>query len=772
MDVLADSNTEEHLNQLLPLIKKSVKDKALGSFVLEMERSFDSAEQELESVSLNNAEDIILSLESINKFQTRATAIQSQVLDISSNLRQTGDKLTNLKKTCVKYKKIHNKISETIFVLKSCLQLLEKTNQVVELTTNDNHFLALKTLDDLSSLSLNDVDSFQFVEAITKSVPEFRTKIKDDCLNAFKKWLFLLEQQWVHIGASASSTFESISTRWLECQIEDQALRNFNVNSSVEVSLRQERLNPFQFDMSPAFNALLVFQTLADTSALSEEALVEWKRKSDRLVYTTNRSLERTSFALFEKTLHEYAGFLISEIVIGQKTHNQIDLSVRDVHLTQAVTDLALHSVKQLGDSEESFIRLRSCIGSLVMIMDHYRFDSDLLYSAQLLVFEDYSNLLVSQFDLTLLFQQDDSMSMTVTDPKTFGSIVSSVWYIPREIQNEFEKNKTVYPKVLAFSLVYPQACQEIRRCIKKHFKFWSQYFKIERRFDPVVKVFAKNIDRTLLKIVSVLKPKLNTTNKEEITTNLINLEFFTNSVKEIEKYLEETVPGHPKLVLGSYHEFYSLKKLAEDKLFDMVDSKVEDLMDFASWDWSTDLFYKEPQFFVRDIGDFLEMLFSTTLVNLTTSLKKLLLFRTFDLLANYFMRFLYEDATCISEAGLTNFDNDVTYIESIINSLNGSADHSDSDDTDKNVSLQSMFYELRQSINLLKAGSLDEFKDAKFRMRHFDRIKPEKALLLIEKLSAVQALRDEATSTPDLEFSPGPENVFARFGHKFKNGH
>lgn len=99
----------------------------------------------------------------------------------------------------------------------------------------------------------------------------------------------------------------------------------------------------------------------------------------------------------------------------------------------------------------------------------------------------------------------------------------------------------------------------------------------------------------------------------------------------------------------------------------------------------------------------------------------------------------------------------DITYIESIINELNGQNQNQSVDEDEEksieehsiptSVSLQSTFIELRQLINLLKSGTLDEFKEQSIRMRKYDRIKPEDAISAIHKLEREPEIEKSQTN-------------------------
>lgn len=69
----------------------------------------------------------------------------------------------------------------------------------------------------------------------------------------------------------------------------------------------------------------------------------------------------------------------------------------------------------------------------------------------------------------------------------------------------------------------------------------------------------------------------------------LINLEHFENACHDLEQLLIEarssTSAGGP-LKLNATEEFRNNKKTAEKRIFELVNSKIDDLMDAAEYNW------------------------------------------------------------------------------------------------------------------------------------------------------------------------------------------
>lgn len=74
-----------------------------------------------------------------------------------------------------------------------------------------------------------------------------------------------------------------------------------------------------------------------------------------------------------------------------------------------------------------------------------------------------------------------------------------------------------------------------------------------------------------------------------QIVQILINLEHFETACQELEQLLirarSSTSAGGP-LKLNATEEFRNNKKTAEKRIFELVNSKIDDLVDTAEYDW------------------------------------------------------------------------------------------------------------------------------------------------------------------------------------------
>ena len=100
----------------------------------------------------------------------------------------------------------------------------------------------------------------------------------------------------------------------------------------------------------------------------------------------------------------------------------------------------------------------------------------------------------------------------------------------------------------------------------------------------------SQSLDELLTeKVCQSLVERLNSQYLGQIVQILINLEHFETACKELEHLLirarSSTSAGGP-ITLKATDQFRGHKKTAEKRIFELVNSKIDDLVDTSDYDW------------------------------------------------------------------------------------------------------------------------------------------------------------------------------------------
>jgi hypothetical protein len=103
-------------------------------------------------------------------------------------------------------------------------------------------------------------------------------------------------------------------------------------------------------------------------------------------------------------------------------------------------------------------------------------------------------------------------------------------------------------------------------------------------------KLCAKSLDELLSqKVCRSLVERLSSQYLGQIVQILINLEHFEVACQELEHLLlaaRSAISTGENVVLSATEEFRSHKKTAEKRIFELVNSKIDDLIETAEYDW------------------------------------------------------------------------------------------------------------------------------------------------------------------------------------------
>lgn len=105
-----------------------------------------------------------------------------------------------------------------------------------------------------------------------------------------------------------------------------------------------------------------------------------------------------------------------------------------------------------------------------------------------------------------------------------------------------------------------------------------------------MAKLHEKSLDELLSeKVCQSLVERLSSQYLGQIVQILINLEHFEVACQELEQLLlaaRSAVSAGENVVLNATEEFRSHKKTAEKRIFELVNSKIDDLIETAEYDW------------------------------------------------------------------------------------------------------------------------------------------------------------------------------------------
>lgn len=173
---------------------------------------------------------------------------------------------------------------------------------------------------------------------------------------------------------------------------------------------------------------------------------------------------------------------------------------------------------------------------------------------------------------------------------------------------------------------------------------------------------------------------------------------------------------------LAATERFRSEKKTAEKRIFELVNSKIDDLVETADYDWMASKRRAEPSEYLQQMTLWMRNIMSSTLLALPKDIKGFIYFDALSHIATSILALPLSDSVKkINKNAVAVLDMDVGYLMEFVNSLNEPL-------------LPTIFEELRQTIDLLQSDNSDEFYSIDSRMKKYASVDPINGPVLLEK--------------------------------------
>ena len=335
-------------------------------------------------------------------------------------------------------------------------------------------------------------------------------------------------------------------------------------------------------------------------------------------------------------------------------------------------------------------------------------------------LFDKYAELLKRRFsdDFQEIVSTDDYMPMPISRLDEYDKVINVIWYTPEKPREEMR-----FPCVLPFSQMYPLCCIDIRNFLNQFFFFSDDNFQHPEILGETLKT---SLDELLLaSVCRLLVERLNSQYLGQIVQILINLEHFEIACHALEPVLaaaRSTASIGGSVSLGATEEFRSNKKTAEKRIFELVNSKIDDLIGTAEYDWMAPTLEKEPSNYMQTLTRYLSNIMNSVLLGLPTEIKELIYFDALSHAATMILSLpLSTEVRRINPNGVAALAKDVQYLTEFVDTLG-------------NPILRENLDELQQTIVLMQAENSDDFYDIATRNKKYGRVDAMNGPILLEK--------------------------------------
>jgi len=293
----------------------------------------DEREGDIEQIGLTQHEEFLNSVNQLQQVREGTVSLTSEILKLNQSIQASTEKLAAQKEALVDTRAIRQNIAEASEALKESLKVLHAVNQAHDLIRKKKYYGALKALDDLQNEHLiptiqnKYATQHKLADIIQKSIPSSQKAISEAVMADLNTWLFRIRETSQFLGEVAFYHTELRRTRQKERMETNSYLRNFKLNSAIELVFDESEEfdvldnEELQVDFTPLFECLHIHEALGQSDKFRVEYAATRRQQKDLLLPITLNLLEEDENSL-SSLLEGIAGFAIIEKATMRRAHN------------------------------------------------------------------------------------------------------------------------------------------------------------------------------------------------------------------------------------------------------------------------------------------------------------------------------------------------------------------------------------------------------------------------------------------------------------------
>ncbi|KAF2004491.1 exocyst complex subunit Sec15-like protein [Amniculicola lignicola CBS 123094] len=747
------TSDSDYIEQLVPVMKDA---RYAGSLTQALTQYSNEREREIERICNANHQEFITSVNSLLQVREGTVDMTTQILELNESIQESIEKLAEQKKSLVDCRSVRQNIDEADKALNACLDVLRLANQIHDLLMKKEHYAALRALDELQTIHLKEVGRYKIAEMIEKSVPATQKLIGEAVMDDLNTWLFRIRESSQFLGEVAFYYTDVRRSRNNARAESDERFAKFKLNSAMELVADEtdefDVLNneeaEINIEFGPLFEAMHIHQTLGKSDYFRTQYAVTRRSQKDLLIPPKVNLLDEECGDL-SSMLESIAGFAIIEKATMSKTDNfrqQVDVDELWDSLCQSAITLITNALPTVVN-DDLLLKIKSRVALFMLTMEKWGYAVSTMNNLLLTLFHKYSELLKQRFsdDFLEIVTTDDYMPMPINSVEEYDKVVTVSWYTPEKHREEL-----TFPCVLPFSQMYPLCCIDIRNFLNQIYLFSDDYFQ---RSTVIDETLCSSLDDLLCEqVCQSLVDRLSSQYPGQIVQILTNLEHFETACSELENLLFDarsspTATG--PVVLQATERFRTAKKTAENRIFELVNSKIDDLIETAEYEWMSTRPIKEPSNYMRELARYLSDIMNSVLLALPKEIKGLIYFDALSHAAAAILDLTLDDSVKrITPAAVQALQTDVSFLSSFVESLN-------------NPILMENLDELIQTVTLMGTDNSDEFFDVAQRNRKYGKVDNMKGAILVQKVADGAAVAAQSPTKPQERFG----TLGSRFG-------
>ncbi|KAJ8325588.1 Rab GTPase-binding exocyst subunit S15 [Batrachochytrium dendrobatidis] len=723
-------------------------------------------EAEIERMCNLHYQEFVQSVDQLLKVRAGTATMRDKIKIMNEDMQTAGSKIVEKRSELIENRRTILNIEMALETMQSCLFVLDIANRVSVQVGNRKYYSALRMLDELKTTHLALVNQYSFAAQMNDWVPYMQNSIREAVISELNQWTVTVKEMTDTVGRLAMELTAMRQDRASEILASSKYIsksgRNLNIGTSMELAINEEYdmdaldNEDVHLDFTALFQCIHIHDVLGKRAQFKAE-YEENRRLQSEIIIGTVFSLKDGDISGFEKYIQQISGFFVIEATVISATADFRSRAGVEALWEMAVSKMNAHIGECLRDCTipELFLDIKMCVVAFIQTMEVYGFSvtsvTDLMVS---LVdrFAEVKKLQCCEKLLKVIEEEDDYMPVVVNNSDDLDQ-VNKAFQLP----SDYFKNPTkltggaetiLFPKILPFSKGFYKCCQYVKDFIYDYYRFADGFSQQSYEMDDLLK---KSLENLLVQNLNgALMKKIGSTSLSLVIQIMINCQWFEKACGQFEEMLQEqrSVYKEVRVVLQVAQIFDETRAIAEKRVFEIVNTKIDGFLEVADYDWEAAQAANAPSAYLTDLVDYLTTVVSSTLSLLPSATKAYVYFEAFDhLTASLKSMLLDPQLKRVTIAVLHTLDIDIGYLETFIKQLN-----------DTNAG--DAFTELRQLINYGKSESYEDILVPAIRNKKYSRVDMNDAVTILEKLKNFDTSYFSKASSAEKQLKKDIENA------------
>ena len=492
-EIVLSQSDNEHFDQLIPAVKDASREGKGHKLLQSLNHFSEDKESEIENICSTNHQEFTASVDQLLRVREGTLTLTSDILDLNESIQSSTEKLAGQKRALVESRSVRQNIDDSAQALNDCLDVLRLANHVHDLLGKKSHYAALRALDELQHVQLQEVMRYSIAEMIQKSIPATKRMIADAVMTDLNTWLFRIRETSQFLGEVAFYATEQRRSRQKERAERLPHLADFKLNSALEI-VSDENVefdildnDDVQVDFTPLFECLHIHNALGQTEKFRQEYAATRRQQKELLLPAAITLVDPEESSLSE-LLEGIAGFAIVEKATVSKApglRSMADIDELWDSMCQKAIALISQALYEVNNAE-MLLKIKGVIALFIQTMESWGYQVRALDSFLLTLFGKYAELLKRRFsdDFQEIVMTDDYMPMPINNLDEYDKVVNVSWYNPEKTRDELR-----FPCVLPFSQMYPLCCIDIRNFLNQFYFFSDDHFQQPKIIDETLRL-------------------------------------------------------------------------------------------------------------------------------------------------------------------------------------------------------------------------------------------------------------------------------------------